>query len=191
MKKLCCLLGLAALLLPAQSVLAVRVVDTSPVPDAFTVYDEKHSIFAQFVLTEAHEKLDGAGGVHRIGIPGLADPRFALTKVLEYPGSTWASDVFGIARFSASDGLPAGFYLAFTSDTETAQAGFARFASTTVIETLANHGVFDATSYLSKDYRSRGYTAEFYSHVPDGGFTAGMLGLGLVGLASLRQVAKK
>jgi hypothetical protein len=207
MKKLYCLLGVAALLLPASSGFGQTPTppggiwgpfpgDHGPLSDTFTVYAPDGSIYTQYQLTEYHETTDGVKAIHVIPIQGLANPKNDLTKVLESPSDSWVGDVFGSFKLNVT--LPNGtrvadWFLVITSDTETDQVPYASFATHTVYESAEPAGGWDETHNLAQSYRDQGYTAKFSSDssVPEGGFTAGMLGFGLVGLGSLRRMAKR
>ena len=175
MKRLFCVAGVVALLSPVFTASG----QPSPLSDWLRVYDPLGNIVQQVQATEQDELNNGPGWIYPILVPGLIDPtQFGNpTQVIESDGTT--SDVFGIANTAG------GFFLAFSSDTETAPVPYGPFPKQVPETGLP----IDATMYLDPGLQAQGYTAKFWSdaEVPDGGATAGLLGIALAGIMSLRR----
>ena len=177
MKRIFRALGIAALLFSGPTAFG----QSSPVSDWLRVYDPLGNIIQQVQATEFDEMNSGGAAIYSITVPGLVDLTTAPvppTQVMDPDGSV--SDIFGIANNQG------GFYLSFASDSDTAPFPYSGFPNQ-VMETGLP---MDATMYLAPALQAQGYKAAFWSDldvVPDGGATAGLLGLALVGVFSLRR----
>jgi hypothetical protein len=162
------------------------------VSDVLTVYNASHVIVGQvgvyedggiFGLNSAvfHTQGPYVGedpwGIYYINDATLVNTRPPVTAVMDWSDPTWLSDIVGVA--AGVPGAPA-FVLAFGSDTETLPNQLGTDPGSPVVR--ENGAPIDVTSYLTLDRQAAGYTATFWSDVPEPGTTL-MLGGGLLAIA--------
>lgn len=186
MKKLIALAGAAGLVLAALPALAQI---QSPVSDWLRVYNPAGSIAYSVQATEADEVANPALYNYTINVPGLADPSWWDNKVIfVMENGTTVSDTLGVSHFPSVD---PGYYLSFCSDSDPYPIPVSPVPGRDIV--LQETGApLDVTQLLAPDLRANGWTAQFWSDpsessVPDGGATAGLLGMAVLALGWLRR----
>jgi len=147
--------------------------------DWFRVYNPARGIYAEVGITGADEAAF-PGSPWVINQTALADPSQLgnYTRVME---GTRLSDVFGVA----SDGTD--FYLTFMSALNPDDLGTWGPGIPDNLVVQETGVPLDATRYLDPGLRAAGYTAEFYSSVPDAGSSLALFALGLAGVVRQRR----
>jgi PEP-CTERM motif-containing protein len=177
----------------AAAVLVLVITSTAPavdqISDTFTLLQNGTPVFAPVSFLEADEQRTPPGTLIGITQPGLVDLTQSgnYTIVRDPDGSI--SDVFGVADFGAVGGIVVSFFSAAESGATIVPIEFqvpVGGMPTTLAE--GNGGPFDATRYLSSEFRSQGYTLTFQSDsdlVPEPSSLTllGLSGLGLIQFA--------
>ena len=198
------------LILTAFGLLLASQVFAIPIPavDRLTIFNPNHTVFRSISLTpdETHggatavladsletvpdafgsqvPLLDILAGVSVLKGHGVPFPAAALR-----PG-TGATRVFGV--FSLSGSVPDVFFLNFVmGDAITdigSSSGFSLVSGAPVSITHSNPTrIYDATSFLSPDARTAGYTAIFKNGISDTGSTCSLLAIAIFAVIWFRR----
>ena len=133
------------------------------ISDAMYVYDPAGAIIASLEVS------DDGDGLLQLLMTGDVQIDPAMVDVISFvrdPASLALSDVFGLACVGGGDCQGNPHYLAFVSNIDPNPLVFdphVPFTAVNIVE-ISGGGPYDATPYLSPDWRNSGYRAAFYSY---------------------------